>query len=57
MATTLDQPLYHAFLGSLAADAVSMPVHWYYDTAALDRDYSTISTYQPTPPALPSSND
>jgi ADP-ribosylglycohydrolase len=28
-----------AFLGSLVADAVSMPVHWYYDRAALDRDY------------------
>jgi ADP-ribosylglycohydrolase len=47
MTTTIAQPLYHAFLGSLAADAVSMPVHWYYDTAALDRDYGTIRTYQP----------
>ena len=28
-----------ALLGSLVADAVSMPVHWYYDRAALDRDY------------------
>ena len=28
-----------AFLGSLVADAVSMPVHWYYDRNALDRDY------------------
>lgn len=27
------------FLGSLIADAYSMPVHWYYNTLALDRDY------------------
>jgi len=24
----------NAYLGSLAADAVSMPVHWYYDREA-----------------------
>lgn len=34
-----------ALLGSLAADAVAMPVHWYYDRAALARDYGRISTY------------
>ena len=28
-----------AFLGSLIADAISLPVHWYYDRGALDRDY------------------
>lgn len=27
------------YLGSLVADAYSMPVHWYYNTQALDRDY------------------
>ena len=27
----------NAFLGSLVGDAVSMPVHWYYNTDALDR--------------------
>ncbi len=32
-------------LGALAADAVAMPVHWYYDRAALARDYGQISTY------------
>ncbi|GDX94358.1 hypothetical protein LBMAG47_00210 [Planctomycetia bacterium] len=37
-----------AFLGSLVADAVAMPVHWYYDTAALDRDYSHLAD-----PAVP----
>lgn len=46
MTTSLTQTLYHAFVGSLAADAVAMPVHWYYDTVALDRDYGTIRSYQ-----------
>ena len=32
-----------AFLGSLVADAVAMPVHWYYDRAALDRDYPALA--------------
>jgi ADP-ribosylglycohydrolase len=34
-----------ALLGSLVADAVAMPVHWYYDRAALARDYGTVSGY------------
>jgi ADP-ribosylglycohydrolase len=34
-----------AFLGSLAADALAMPVHWYYDTAALRREYGTVDRY------------
>jgi ADP-ribosylglycohydrolase len=33
----------NAFLGSLVADAVAMPVHWYYDRAALDRDYPVLA--------------
>jgi len=41
MSTTLQ----NAFLGSLIADAAAMPVHWYYDTAALDRDYPDFSVY------------
>ena len=36
----------HAMFGALVADAVSMPVHWYYDTNALDRDYPNLSNYQ-----------
>lgn len=36
------QPEHCPFLGSLVADAVAMPVHWYYDQAALDRDYPEI---------------
>ena len=37
--------LQNAFLGSLIADAVSMPVHWYYDVKALDRDYGDFDVY------------
>jgi ADP-ribosylglycohydrolase len=37
--------LYSGFLGSLVGDAVAMPVHWYYDTRALDRDYGGINCY------------
>lgn len=34
-----------AYLGSLVADAVSMPVHWYYDREALREDYGEITQY------------
>lgn len=34
-----------AMCGALVADAVAMPVHWYYDTAALDRDYGRLDGY------------
>jgi ADP-ribosyl-[dinitrogen reductase] hydrolase len=40
---TLTDPATLAFLGSLVADAVSMPVHWYYDPASLDRDYPSLA--------------
>ena len=40
--------LQNAFLGSLVADAVSMPVHWYYNREALDRDYGDFSDLLPT---------
>ncbi|BCX48398.1 hypothetical protein HAHE_23060 [Haloferula helveola] len=36
----------NAFLGSRVADAVAMPVHWYYDREALQRDYGPIDGYQ-----------
>ena len=43
--------LQNAFLGSLVADAVSMPVHWYYNREALDRDYGDFSEFcQPKNP-------
>jgi ADP-ribosylglycohydrolase len=41
-----------ALLGSLVADAVAMPVHWYYDRAALDRDYPALAEPAAPPPLL-----
>ena len=35
----------NSMLGSLAADALAMPVHWYYDTQKLDRDYGRLTSY------------
>jgi ADP-ribosylglycohydrolase len=40
-----DDPAVRAFVGALVADAVAMPVHWYYDRAALDRDHPGLSGY------------
>ena len=37
--------LQNAFLGSLVADAVAMPVHWYYNRESLDQDYGNFSSY------------
>ena len=42
----MNEDLQNAFLGSLVADAVSMPVHWYYDTRSLDRDYPNLRGYE-----------
>ncbi|MEM9445800.1 MAG: ADP-ribosylglycohydrolase family protein [Verrucomicrobiota bacterium] len=42
----MDKPLDLAYKGSLAADALSMPVHWYYDRAALDRDFPDFQSYE-----------
>ena len=38
--------LHHAYLGSLVADTLAMPGHWYYDRAALHRDYKLLDHYQ-----------
>lgn len=35
----------NAYLGSLVADAVAMPVHWYYNREALRAEYGEISGY------------
>ncbi len=37
--------LMEAHRGALAADALAMPVHWYYDRAALQRDYGTVDHF------------
>lgn len=39
--------LQNAFLGSLVGDAISMPVHWYYDRNALLSDYGDFDSYLP----------
>ena len=38
-------PGLNALRGALVADAVAMPVHWYYDRDKLDRDYGPITGY------------
>ncbi|KAI8462695.1 MAG: ADP-ribosylglycohydrolase-domain-containing protein [Monoraphidium minutum] len=35
-----------ALFGIFIADALSMPVHWYYDVGRLKRDFGNITTYQ-----------
>ncbi|MEM9079556.1 MAG: ADP-ribosylglycohydrolase family protein [Verrucomicrobiota bacterium] len=35
-----------AWVGSLVADALAMPGHWYYDRVALRRDYGEFEGYQ-----------
>jgi ADP-ribosylglycohydrolase len=45
MSSDLDSRWLQGYLGSLAADALSMPVHWYYDTTALRRDYGTVDSF------------
>lgn len=35
-----------AILGMFIGDALSMPVHWYYDRPALKRDYGHVNDYQ-----------
>ena len=37
----------NAFIGSLVADAVSMPVHWYYNTKSIDLDYGNFQYFLP----------
>ena len=38
-------PWVEAYHGALVADALAMPVHWYYDTAALRKDYGTVDRF------------
>jgi ADP-ribosylglycohydrolase len=41
--------------GMFVGDALSMPVHWYYDVAALQRDFGTVRDYQTPRESHPSS--
>lgn len=38
--------LHHAYLGSLVADALAVPGHWYYDREALRSDYGVLDHYK-----------
>ncbi len=42
----MNQLFQQAYLGSLVADALAMPGHWYYDREALYRDYGRLDHYQ-----------
>ena len=33
--------------GMFVGDALAMPVHWYYDVAALQRDFGVVRDFQP----------
>jgi ADP-ribosylglycohydrolase len=43
----MSDPLHGMVWGSFIGDALAMPVHWYYDRAALHRDYGTVRDYLP----------
>lgn len=40
-----DQKCAGVLWGTFIGDALAMPVHWYYDRAALGRDYGTVRDY------------
>lgn len=44
---TPDTAAVDAFLGALSADAIAMPVHWYYNQQALARDYPELVAAAP----------
>ena len=35
----------NCLLGAFIGDALAMPAHWYYDRAALARDYGRITAF------------
>lgn len=43
--TPIDRRRAGTVLGSMVADSLAMPVHWYYDRAKLHRDYGEIRDY------------
>ena len=44
-----------ALVGTRVGDALAMPVHWYYDRAALRSDYGLVDTYRDPRPEHPNS--
>ena len=45
--TALEDRVSGAFFGMFIGDALAMPVHWYYDTTALRRDYGEVTHFLP----------
>jgi ADP-ribosylglycohydrolase len=43
MSISIEERAQGALAGLLIADALAMPVHWYYDTAALHREYGRVT--------------
>ena len=43
------------FWGMFVGDALAMPVHWYYDVAALQRDFGIVRDFQSPRPSHPNS--
>ena len=52
---TVTDRLRGALWGMFVGDALAMPVHWYYNIAALQRDFGTIRDYQAPKAVHPSS--
>ena len=47
MENTIDHERLRGMLwGMFVGDVLAMPVHWYYDVAALQRDFGTVLDYQ-----------
>jgi ADP-ribosyl-[dinitrogen reductase] hydrolase len=44
-----------SYQGSLIADALAMPIHWYYNREAIDADYPDLSSYRAPLPQHPDS--
>ena len=56
MKNTIDHERLRGMLwGMFVGDALAMPVHWYYDVAALQRDFGIVRDYQTPRDAHPSS--
>jgi hypothetical protein len=45
MEISIEERCKGALYGLFIADALAMPVHWYYDREALRRDYGTVQDY------------
>ncbi|MGA1129867.1 MAG: ADP-ribosylglycohydrolase family protein, partial [Chthoniobacterales bacterium] len=43
----MDERQRGCLLGAFLGDALAMPVHWYYDRAALVRDYGRVTELMP----------